>query len=134
MDRLTRWMLYGLVSLGVCAQTGVPAAAELEIPEAVICQSISERECVDPALSFPSRVGRLYCWTRVVGALGSHEITHVWYFQDKERARVALPVRSLAWRTYSSKQIQLHETGAWKVEILGPEGKVLKSVAFEITP
>lgn len=135
MDRSARLMLLVvMVALGVGLQVGVPEAAQLEVAESLICQKVAERDCVDPALSFPSQVGTLYCWSRVVGAVDPQEVTHVWYFGEKERARVTLPVRSVAWRTYTSKRIQPHETGTWRVDILGPGGQVLKTISFEVTP
>ncbi|MFQ6071026.1 MAG: DUF2914 domain-containing protein, partial [Candidatus Aminicenantales bacterium] len=66
------------------------------------------------------------------GAQEPVEITHIWYWKETERARVTLPVESPNWRTWSSKIIQEHEVGEWHVDIIGPEGNVLKTVTFEI--
>jgi hypothetical protein len=87
---------------------------------------------VDPNDVFPSNVDKLSCFTRIFGAQENIQITHVWFFGDMERARVALNVRSVNFRTYSTKIIQPHEIGDWHVDVLGPGDKLLKTVKFEI--
>jgi hypothetical protein len=106
---------------------------DLEITRAVICRQVVEREPVDSGTSFEPSVERLYCFTHITGAHDATEIYHVWYFAEAERAVVKLKVNSISWRTYSSKVIQPHEIGDWRVDVLGPEGNILKSVHFEIT-
>ena len=113
-----------------------PAAkpADLEITRAAICRQVVEREPVDAGTSFESLVEKLSCFTHVTGAQGPAEIYHVWYFAEAERAVVKLKVNSASWRTYSTKIIQLHEIGDWRVDVLGQEGELLKAVHFKITP
>jgi hypothetical protein len=106
---------------------------DLEITRAAICRQVVEREPVDAGTSFEPSVERLYCFTHITGAQDATEIYHVWYFAETERAVVKLKVNSASWRTYSSKIIQPHEIGDWRVDVLGPEGNILKSVHFEIT-
>jgi hypothetical protein len=47
---------------------------------------------------------------------------------------VSLNINPPSWRTYSSKIIQPHEIGAWRVEIQDSSGNVLETVRFETTP
>jgi len=77
-------------------------------------------------------VGKLFCFSKIIGAEDPIEIAHVWYFGDTERARVTLPVKTNTWRTYSSKVLQDHEIGPWHVDLLGPEGDVLETIEFEV--
>jgi hypothetical protein len=93
---------------------------------------VVDREPANVGTSFSVSVGKLYCFTKIVGAAEETEVTHVWYFGDQERARVTLPVRAATWRTYSSKMIQAHEIGTWQVEILDANGNSLQTVDFEI--
>ena len=109
----------------------VPAFA-LEVAEGVITTGISDREPVDQVTSQPSSVGRLYCFTRVTGATMENSITHVWYWGDKEVARVELPVRSDNWRTWSSKQLLPEWTGDWHVDVLDANGAKLTSLVFSV--
>ena len=112
-----------------------PAAkpVDLEITRAAICRQVVEREPVDAGTSFESLVEKLSCFTHVTGAQGPAEIYHVWYFAEAERAVVKLKVNSVSWRTYSTKIIQPHEIGDWRVDVLGMEGDLLKAVHFKIT-
>ena len=115
-------------------EPAVKPAHELEITRASICRQVVEREPVDAGTSFEPPVEKLSCFTHVTGAQDPTEIYHIWYFGDIERAVVTLKVNSGSWRTYSSKIIQPHEIGDWRVDVLGPEGDMLKSVHFKITP
>ena len=117
-------------------QTGIThaqQAASLSVAAGSICRDVINRQPVDVGTSFEASVGKLYCLTKIIGAAGPTEITHVWYFGNTERARVSLDVNSAAWRTYSSKIIQAHEVGAWHVDVLGPGGEMLQTFEFAIT-
>jgi hypothetical protein len=113
-----------------------PAAkpSDLEITRAAICRQVVDREPVDAGTSFESPVEKLSCFTHVTGAQNPVEIYHVWYFAEAERAVVKLKVNSVSWRTYSTKIIQPHEIGDWRVDVLEQEGNLLKAVHFKITP
>jgi hypothetical protein len=131
------WVPYAavLLSLVVSAAHASMAsnpAQRLGIDEAAICRDVVQLEPVDPGTMFPSTIGQLYCYTRVVGAQRPTHITHVWFYGDEERARVRLEVRSPRWRTYSSKIIRRNEVGFWRVEVLGPEGEPIHTIHFEI--
>ena len=108
-------------------------AASVEVAEAVICLDVVDREPIDPGDSFEASVGKLYCFTKIIGAQEPIEIAHVWYYGDVERARVNLSVEASGWRTWSSKIIQPHEVGDWHVDVIGPEEEVLETLEFEIT-
>ncbi len=109
-------------------------AGVVEVAEAVICRDVVDREAIDVGDSFEVSVGKLYCFTKIVGAQKPIEIAHVWYYGDVERARINLSVEAASWRTWSSKVIQAHEIGDWHVDIIGPDNEVLETVEFEITP
>lgn len=109
-------------------------AQELALEKAVICTGVEDRAPVDPGNSFPVSVGRLYCFTQIAATQTPTEITHVWYFGDNERARVTLAVGGSPWRTYSSKLVQPHEVGPWRVDILDATGRTVDSVRFDLTP
>ena len=114
--------------------TKAQEAEAVEVAEAVICRDVVDREPIDVGDSFEVSVARLYCFTKIVGAQEPIEIAHVWYYGDVERARVNLSVEAASWRTWSSKIIQDHEIGDSQVHIIGPDGEVLETVEFEITP
>ncbi|HID31685.1 MAG TPA: DUF2914 domain-containing protein [Desulfobacterales bacterium] len=122
---LAMWLCLGSVAIA-------QQAADLEITTAAICREVVEREPVDADTSFEPTVGKVSCFTHVMGAQGPTVIYHIWSFGERERAVVELPVNSVSWRTHSSKIIQPHEIGDWRVQVLGPEGDELKLLHFEI--
>jgi hypothetical protein len=106
---------------------------KIEVADAAICKDVVDREAVDVGTRFPNSVQRLYCYTKIVGADQPTEIVHVWNYGDVERARITLSVKSSNWRTFSSKVIQAHEIGAWRVDVLDTAGNLLKTIDFEVT-
>jgi len=109
-----------------------PAAGTLQVDKAVICRDVVEHEAVEPGTLFPADVEKLYCFTRVLGAEEPVTIHHVWYWNDRKMADVPLTVRSPRFRTYSSKRILPQWTGAWRVEITSPDGRLLGTAAFNV--
>jgi hypothetical protein len=112
----------------------VQQAAQLKVSVAAICRDVLDHEPDGYGTSFPVSVGKLYCFTKITGAQSPTQVTHVWFFDGNERARVDLAVKSSSWRTYSSKIIQPHEIGTWRVDVEDLDGNVLKSLEFEVTP
>ncbi len=109
-------------------------ASPIQVAEVSICLNVVDLQCQGGAPTFSPDVGKLYCFTRILGAQEPTKIFHVWYYKNKERARVPLEVNSGNWRTYSSKIIQPHETGEWRVEILGPDSELLRVIHFKVVP
>ncbi|MEW6674040.1 MAG: DUF2914 domain-containing protein [Thermodesulfobacteriota bacterium] len=114
-----------------------PQAAFSQTPdvldvEAVVCRDVVDRQPVEANTSFPSTVGKLYCFSKILGAKTPTRVSHVWYYANAEKFRVSLQINSAAWRTYSMKNIQPHETGAWHVEILDAAENKLEVINFQI--
>jgi general secretion pathway protein A len=105
----------------------------VHVKEKNICQYVVDLRPVGAGSRFNNSVGMLYCFTKISVSRIPNKITHVWYLRDTERARVNLPIKSYTWRTYSSKTIRTDDIGDWRVDVLGPEGKVLSTLRFKIT-
>ena len=112
---------------------GAQQANKVQVVAAAICKDVVDREAVDVGTQFSNSVSRLYCFTKAVSSEIPTEIVHVWSYGDVERARVSLAVKAATWRTYSSKAIQSHEIGPWRVDILDTSGNLLETINFEIT-
>jgi hypothetical protein len=110
------------------------AQETLGVASASICRDVVNQQPIGAGQDFEASVGKVFCFTKITGAQGPIEISHVWYYGDIQRATVILPVKSSSWRTYSSKRIQTHEIGDWHVDVLGPTGQVLRTLQFKITP
>ena len=104
----------------------------LAVEYGAVCEKVIGLEVVAASTSFPSSIEKLYCFTKIVGANEPTQITHVWYYDETEHARVELDVKSKDWRTYSSKLILPHETGKWHVDVLDKDGRILETYRFDI--
>lgn len=113
-------------------KTAVHQAQTLKIEDAVIATDVKNRAPVGAAETFSATVGKLYCFTKVVGAKEPTEIKQVWFFNNNKVASVTLPVKAITWRTFSSKTIPQETKGDWRVEIQSSDGTVLKTLNFKI--
>jgi len=127
-------MLIIMVLVWMASGTCLHAEGEagVQVASGGVGLEVMDRELVGAGEAFTAKVGRLYCLTRITGAETPTTVSHVWIYNDEERARVVLPVRSKSWRTYSSKRIQPLEVGRWRVEVRDAQERVLESFAFDI--
>lgn len=117
----------------VCApQTAFSQAPEVLDVEAFVCRDVVDRKPVGADTNFPNSIGKLYCFSKIIGAKTPTTVSHVWYYGNAEVFRISLPVNSAAWRTWSTKTIQPHETGAWHVEILDASENKLEVINFQV--
>ncbi len=119
-----------LLAVSAGAQTDVPD--EGLVVEASFCTAIEDRMPVGESDTFAPDVDTVFMWCRVTGCPDTTAIKLVWTHEGTERATVELPVKSPAWRTWSSKIILPEWTGAWEVKVFDVDGNVLKAAAFTI--
>ncbi len=127
------WLTILSLCLFIPFSSHAQQAGALIVESASICTGVANREAVDAGTSFSVSVGKLYCFSKIANIQEPTEIVHVWYYGETERARLSLGVNPPAWRTYSSKIIQAHEVGSWRVEILDASGHLLETAKFELT-
>ena len=109
-------------------------ADRVKVVEGAICHSVDKRQPINiigsnnPA---STKLGKLYCWTKVFNAYEPTKVIHVWYWQNTKMAEVPLDVgRSPGWRTWSSKRIQSHQKGEWRVEVLDENRNRISTIFF----
>lgn len=127
---VTRISLLICLLIPAAAVLGAEGDAQLQVQDAAICQEVTDRTPVGSGDVFPKEVQRLYCFTRIVGAQGTIEVTHNWYYKGNLKASVPLTVGSANWRTWSSKAMSPELTGEWMVEVLTADGVPLESIIF----
>ncbi|MCJ8503022.1 DUF2914 domain-containing protein [Desulfatitalea alkaliphila] len=128
---MIRWFLIGMiVFIGSVAAVGADEEPGVRVAAAAICQAVVDRTPVATGEVFDRQVPQLYCWSRVVGAMGDTFVTHNWYYKGALQASVELPVRSPNWRTWSAKGMDPDMAGEWMVEILSADGVPLESIIF----
>jgi hypothetical protein len=125
--------IFIVLVMGICIFTTsikAEAAGSLEVTDAAVCEKVVDRAPVGANTSFSATVGKLYCFTKIIGAQTPTTVTHVWYFGETEKARIELKVGAASWRTKSSKKIRAHMIGAWHVDVLDADGNVLRTLQF----
>ncbi len=107
-------------------------SAEFTIARLVVGTGVENSEPVGAAGTFPASTEKVYCFLEATGIGKDTEISFVWSYGDKEMLKTTLPLKAGAkWRTYANKNLR-GSKGDWKVEIRGPDGKVLKDVKFKV--
>jgi hypothetical protein len=106
--------------------------AMIEVTEMVFCTGVDDRIPVGADTMFLNTVEQVYCFTKITGISDTMTVAHVWYYNDDEMARVDLAVRGDPWRTWSSKRIVESWGGKWRVDVVTPNGEILKSMDFMI--
>ena len=94
--------------------------------------AVIDREPVDQVEAFPRQIGKLYCFSRIIGANESTVVYHVWYRGNQLMSRVELPVNSPDWRTWSAKRFLEDWQGEWRVEVQNADGDILREVKFQL--
>ena len=120
------------IAAAVLAIPALAWAASLQVQDAAISTGVQDRVPTGISSSFDSSVGKLYAFTRIVGAEGQTRVYHKWYRGDELVADVPLTVRSGDWRTWSSKNVEPSWTGDWRVVVVSEDGSVLGTVKFAI--
>jgi hypothetical protein len=116
------------------ADSGEPES-EYRVLRAYICRGIEESEPTEAGKSFiptPDGVLHLWCFSEIGGPARTDTILHVWYWGDREMARVPLEVKGPRWRTWSTKQIPDEWSGDWHVDIADRSGVVLSRLDFSV--
>ncbi|MCK4503399.1 MAG: DUF2914 domain-containing protein [Desulfuromonadales bacterium] len=121
-----------ILLIGIMLSATLVGAAELQVVDGTITTAIKQQMPVDKIELYRADFGKLYCFTRIVGADTNTEVTHVWYYQDSEMARVTLSVGSGDWRTYSSKRFLPQWAGAWRVVVLADDGNEIATIPFTL--
>jgi len=138
MKKLSLYMVIFFILTGIPlllpAETCAQENGSMAVEKANICRGVINRKPLGVGETFTASVGKLYCFTKIIHGQNHRKISHIWYFGDLKRAEIILPVKSSTWRTYSSKKIQIHETGDWHVDVVGSLGKVLHTLRFKIIP
>ena len=102
------------------------------VPEIVICTSVVNIQPVGIDSVFAADVKQLTCYTKIVSQADQSEVSHVWFYQDKQMTKIDLKVKGKTFHTWSTKTIIPKWKGDWRVEVQDPAGNVLSKIPFKI--
>jgi len=132
-----RPVIFGMVATLILSLSFFSPASSMDEPgftikRMVICEKIVDHEPVAPGDTFSAATENIYCFLEARAIESDTTVTFVWYFENKEMARVSVPLtKGMRWRTYSSKKLAGLK-GNWKVELLESSGIILNSVSFQV--
>jgi hypothetical protein len=109
-------------------------AEELNVEVMEFCAAVEDRAPVGATTQFLNPIEKIYCYTKITGAADTISVYHVWYYDEKEMARVELTVKSASWRTWSSKKMLQEWSDVWRVDVETEDGTVLASKEFIYKP
>ncbi len=121
-----------LAAAGVLLGLATAAAAGVSVERYAVATAVEAREPVGEGATFPADVGRLYFFTQVRGAGEGDRVRHVWIYDGREVADVALTVSGPVWRTWSSKAVPPSWRGDWTVEVRDAAGAVLATAGCRV--
>ncbi len=124
------WLVSALLSALIVPASALASA--MSVSEAGVGTGVEERELVGQGFQFDSSIGKLYAFTRIIGAPSETRVSHMWYYGDQLMAEVNLPVRGANWRTWSSKSVIPQWIGQWRVDVVSEDGEVLDSLNFSL--
>lgn len=106
---------------------------KLSIVEAYMCEEVENLVPVNPAVVFSISAQSVCCFSAFDPVPEKTIIFHKWYRKDQLSTTQSLSVEPPRWRTYSSIQLREADKGPWRVEIVGPNGQIMKILRFSIT-
>lgn len=107
---------------------------KIKLRDIQICQNVINSKPVNSGNRFNSDIGMIHCFSKLDNNSGSpKEIYHIWYRENQRISKVLIRIPSGENRVAISKRrIDKSETGAWKVEIIDHDKKILDTVFFEL--
>ena len=107
-------------------------AGGFTITRLVVGTGVEKSEPVGTAETFAAPTEKVYCFLEATQIPKDTEISFVWVYGGKEMLKTTLPLKAgPKWRTYANKNLRASKE-EWKVEVKGPDGKVLKDVKFKV--
>jgi cytoskeletal protein RodZ len=101
--------------------------------KATVGSDVKDRMPVGVSNSFAWSTDRVYVWSLIQCKHPPSSIRHIYYFKGEKLSDVHLSVQSSHWRTWSYKSLSDRRyIGPWRVDITSAEGKVFRSLYFEV--
>jgi len=109
------------------------AHSDLEVLSSTAAQNVVKRAPQGQATDFAE--GAVWAWVRVKNPGDASRVRMIWKHEGEVRSRVDLKVgTSGGWRTWSRKTMATADSGDWTVEVHAPDGELLDSIEFTVTP
>jgi len=111
----------------------LPGDLNLEVLKATVGSDVKDRMPAGVSNYFSWSTNRVYVWSLIQCKHPPSSIRHIYFFQGEKLSDIHLNVQSSHWRTWSYMSLSNRRyIGPWRVDITSAEGKVLRSLHFEV--
>lgn len=108
----------------------VPSGAKtLMFDKVVLASSVVDRTPRGEGTSFKNGT-KVFCWMAVTNPGSKRRLSHQWFHNGTRKSNIPVKIGGPTWRTWTARPV--YTTGAWRVDIVDENGRVLHSVAFEV--
>jgi hypothetical protein len=116
----------------ILSMTAGLAAQEVEITGIAVCRDVQARACQEPVEKVATDTPSLACLITLKAAAAT-TLKHRWSLDGAVKFEIDLPVKfaSPMYRQWSRKNLNGGK-GNWTVEIVAPDGSVLKTARFVV--
>ncbi|MEK7309569.1 MAG: DUF2914 domain-containing protein [Planctomycetota bacterium] len=103
------------------------------VDKASVCLDIKDRLPVQECQRISSNAGKIFCWSIFINGEGK-KVRYIWYIGEKVSASNWLNITSNRFRAWCPRNIDPKASGPSRVDIVDEQGRILKSIEFEIIP
>ncbi|MDI6732471.1 MAG: DUF2914 domain-containing protein [Planctomycetota bacterium] len=105
----------------------------LNVDKAVICLEVRDRMPVQETFRIPSNRDKIFCWALFLNGEGK-KIRYIWQIGETVTTSQWLTITSNKYRAWCPKKIDRKTRGHCRVDVVDEQGRILKSLDFEIIP
>jgi len=103
------------------------------VDKASVCLDIKDRQPVQECQRISSTSGKIFCWSIFINGEGK-KVRYIWYIGEKVSASAWLNITSNRFRAWCPRNIDPKASGQSRVDIVDEQGRILKSIEFEVIP
>lgn len=103
------------------------------VDKASVCLDIKDRLPVQECQRINSNAGKIFCWSIFISGEGK-KVRYIWYIGEKVSASNWLNITSNRFRAWCPRTIDPKASGQSRVDIVDEQGRILRSIEFEIIP
>lgn len=108
-------------------------SSSIIVDKASVCLDIKDRLPVQECQRINSNAGKIFCWAIFINGEGK-KIRYIWYMGEKVSASNWLNITSNRFRAWCPRNIDSRASGPSRVDIVDEQGRILRSIEFEIIP
>ncbi|MEW6026409.1 MAG: DUF2914 domain-containing protein [Planctomycetota bacterium] len=110
-----------------------PDGHTIIVEKATVCLEIKDREPARECQRINANAGNIFCWSILLNGQGK-KVRYIWYINEKAAPSSWLNITGNRFRAWCPKKIDPRASGPARVDIVDEQGRILKSIEFEIIP